>query len=163
MAPHKMMCLTRHSFTPSIFREALAAFPISAHTTCEPEHCFSHCYISKNNSSFSIAPLSLQVELLVPGRGRSWRYGPCHNRARSASQTRPASATLPCAPQRAFQPPSRGSHRHLPCPATQLTGLAASRKGARPPARPGSHAPPGPHGRTPTARAMLSYCASRRR
>lgn len=48
-----MMCLTRHSFTPSIFREALAALPISVHTTCEPELCFSHCYISKNNSSFS--------------------------------------------------------------------------------------------------------------
>lgn len=98
---------------PPIFREVpgsqtLAVLPISAHTTCEPEHCS----ISKNSSSFSTCTAfsagGAACPPATPGAGdtdrataqQQERAGP----GTSASQTPPASAKLPCAPQRGFQP-----------------------------------------------------------
>lgn len=98
---------------PPIFREVpgsqtLAVLPISAHTTCEPEHCS----ISKNSSSFSTCTAfsagGAACPPATPGAGGTDRAtaqqqegaGP----GTSASQTPPASAKLPCAPQRGLQP-----------------------------------------------------------
>lgn len=77
------------------------------YTTHEPECCFSHCYISKNNSSFSTCTaFFLQVEQLAPDHATGWWLRPRCNASQqksavtgiSAFQAPPAPAKLPYTP-----------------------------------------------------------------